>query len=1042
MTSRESELLDQAAVVRAMAVKSPCDYMWLFGAGSSVTSGIKSATQCVWAWKRQLFLSEHPSVSPDLFADTTDGSVQDRIQDWIESLPSSPALGDPAEYGFFVEQCYPRAEDRRRSLEAIVQEGRPGPGYSLLGRMVAAGHFRWLWTTNFDDMLQRSIPSDCPRAIRQYGMDTTERLRSTVERDDYINLVHLHGDYRYDSLRNTNQELRSLDATFAQQLARHCAELPLLVVGYSGSDDSVMNALEMAYSTKGQGALFWLVLNDWRPNDRVDALVGRARRNGHGGGLVRIDGFDDFVRRAAQLLLPEEEVARLVENEREAARTARPSIEHREYPGRAGVAKSNTWPVTLPANYWACPVPHIRSWRELREQQGEAPVAAGLLGGRMVALGPLAEVARIARSDRSGVETVPFAQDDLQSDSVLHGVLRDYIVRALAGKDWQVGRRRGRWLIYDRRDSRPLTGVRGVYVCKAAEVDLHFRDGAPVLTMVPDRHVFGDDPAACVPRAAWTTVNQDLSRQWNRRFNMEFNEWRSNLGLRGDAISVGLGEGTTSTVVIGRGPEFIELTSPEAKERARLPIPRKFVTLRAFTLPEPRLAFGNGDDTHPIRGLLEKGPAELRLPRLTDQSLRLGIVVPEGVQSGVEEVLRELVNGHQQVETRGDYQLPYPGFERAFRTPLRLGTVAGGRIEFPVRLSGGNLVARQREALSRAQECVDRAAAASASVVLFVFPDAWEEISEVEDERRRLDFHDLLKAHAAPQGVRTQVLREGTPSKRQRLEILWWLALAVYAKSNRLPWTLVSPRSKSVHVGIGYGLDLVDRSRPVVVCCSHIYQSTGLGLRFQLSEVGEPAFVGRRRNPFLSQEDAYRVGSKALQSVVEASEGLPQRVAISKRTGFTKDERTGFLAALKQVPEVELLTVEVDDGVRLIRAEPNASDAALFPVSRGTVVPYGSHEALVWAHGDVAGVSSKYDGAHYYQGKSRIPAPLRITRYAGTASLEELAADLLGLSKMDWNTFDLYGKIPVQLSSPARIAKVAKLLDNTPLEDRDYRLFM
>lgn len=1043
MYSGESERLDQAALIRAMAVKSPCDYMWLLGAGASVTSGIKSASQCVWAWKRQLFLSEHPTVSRDLFADTTDEGVRDRIQYWIDSLPGSPPRGDTAEYGYFVEQCYPRAEDRRRSLEAIARKGLPGSGYTLLGRMIAAEHFRWLWTTNFDDMLLRSIPSDCPRPLRQYGMDTTARLRSTAERDAYVNLVHLHGDYRYDTLRNTSDELRSLDQEYVQELVRLAEELPLLVVGYSGSDESVMSALEAAYSTQGRGALFWLVVDDSEPNRRMQSLVETARQNGHGGGIVSIGGFDDFVRRTAQLLLPENEVARLVENERNAAREARPRIHYKEYPGRVGVAKSNTWSVAPPANYWACPADHIRSWRELREHLGDAPVAAGLLDTRMVALGSLSEVARLGQTDESAVEKVRFGQTDLRSDSVLHGVLREYVVRALAGSDWQFGRHRGRWLIFRPEDGRPVPGLAGVYSCKAAELDLHFRDEVPILTMVPGRHIFCKDPDANVPRAAWTSVNQELARQWNQQFNEEFNQWRKELGLLGRSTSISLGEGATSTVVINKGPGFAELLSPKASAPAPLPVPRELVTLQAFTLPEPELSFGKGQDTHPIRGLLEKGPAELGLPRLPDQTLRLGVVVPEGVHSGVEDVLRQLLDGHQRIETRADYQPAYPGFEAAFRTRLRIGTSAGGgRIAFPTALSGGSPLARQREALSRVYECIDQAAASSASVVLFVFPDAWEDISEVESDERRLDFRDLLKAHAAPRGIRTQVLRESTPTKQQRLEVLWWLALAVYAKSNRVPWTLASPRSNSVHVGIGYGLDFADRSRPVLVCCSHIYQSTGLGLRFQLSEIGEPAFIERRRNPFLSRDDAHRVGAKALQVAIEASERPPKRVCISKRTRFTEDERTGFLAALDQIPEVELLTVEVDDGVRLIRAEPSGVDVASFPVPRGTVVPYGDHQALIWVHGDVSGVSLKYGGAHYYQGKSRIPAPLRVTRYAGSASLEELAADFLGLSKMNWNSFDLYGKIPVQLSSPALIARVAKLLGNVPLEDRDYRLFM
>lgn len=1043
MYSRQSEHLDQAALVRAMAVKSPCDYMWLLGAGASITSGIKSARQCVWDWKRELFLSAHPSVAPNLFSDTSDRGVRERIQHWISSLPETPPLGDASEYSYFVEQCFPRPEDRRLSLEAVARAGAPGPGYSLLGRMIAVGHFRWLWTTNFDDMIQRSVGSDCPRPVRQCGMDTAARLRSTAERDDYVNLVHLHGDYRYDTLRNTTKELRSLDSEYAERLADLCRELPLLVVGYSGGDESVMSALDAAYSRRGKGALFWLVVNDAKPNGRVLSLVGTARQNGHAAAVVTIDGFDDFVRRTAQLLLPKDEVAGLVAKEREIAAESRPRINYEEYPGCVGVAKSNTWSVVPPASYWACSVPHIDTWRELREHVGDAPVAAGLLDGRMVALGPVADVARLGCVSESAVESVRFEPSDLRSDTVLHGVLREYVARALAGNEWQLARRRGRWLVYRREQAKPVPGVAEIYSCEAAELDLHFRGEMPILTLVPDRHVFADDAAVAIPRVAWRSVNRELSRQWNERFNKEFNEWSEALALRGQGIKVGLGEGVTSTVEIKRGPGFAELRSPDGTQRVSPRLARPFVSLQAFNLPEPKLRFGNGEDTHPIRGLLSQGPAELALPRLPDQSLRLGLVVPEGVHSGVDDLLQQLCEGHSRVETRDDYQPPYPGFKAAFHTSLRIGTSeGGGRIAFPTGLAPGSPLARQHEALSRAYDCIDRAAAAAASVVLFVFPDSWEDISEVQSGERRLDFRDLLKAHAAPRGIRTQVLRESTRTKQQRLEVLWWLALAVYAKSNRVPWTLASARTNSVHVGIGYGLDFGDRSRPVVVCCSHIYQSTGLGLRFQLSEIGEPASYGRRRNPFLSRDDAYRVGTKSLQVAIEASECPPKRVCVSKRTRFTDDERAGFLAALGGVPEVELLTVEVDSGVRLIRAEPSGTKSASFPVPRGTVVPYGEHEALIWVHGDVPGVSLKFGGGHYYQGKSRIPAPLRITRYAGSASLEELAADLLGLSKMDWNSFDLYRKIPVQLSSPALIARVAKLLDNAPLEDRDYRLFM
>ena len=1034
--------VDQATLVRAMNVKSPCDFMWLLGAGTSITSGIKSATQCVWAWKRELFLTAHPSVPPSLFADTTDPAVQHRIQHWISSISDTPALGDLAEYPYFIERCYPRAEDRRRSLEGVVRAGRPGPGYRLLGRMIATGHFRWFWTTNFDDMLRRAIPSSCSRPIREYGMDTPSRLRSSAERDEYVNVVYLHGDYRYDTLRNTSDELQALDQQHADDLSKLLLELPLLVVGYSGRDESVMRSLEAAYSRRGQGMLYWLHLDGYEPSDRVRALLTTACQHGHSAALVEIDGFDDLTRRVAQLLLPQPEVARLVHEEQDAAEQLRPPLRHESYPGQVGVAKSNTWELVPPRTYWRCPAPHITSWADLRYHQGDAPLAAGLLAGNIVALGPREEVARIgAHAPAASVERRTFADRDLRADSVLHGVLREYVVRALARDQWSVVRQRGRYLVFDPRTARPVAGFPNVKWCRAADLDVHFHDQHPMLTLVPDRYVFCEDSSARVPSGAWRVVNRDLSRQWNQPFNTEFNEWIELLGLDARDLSLSLGgSADTSTVTVSKGPRFAKLLSSDPTSRITRDLGPSIAKLDAFALREPVLRFGDGLDTHPLRGLLAHGPAELRMPSLPDPELRLAIVAPRHVDESLQGLLHELVQGHERVETREDYLSPFPGFERAFRLRLRLGTTAGGRVLFPVALNPASQPEQQREALHRVCSAIDQAASASASVVLILFPNEWEHL-QVTDSARRLDFHDLVKAYAAPRGIRTQLLREPTLSKEQRLEVLWWLALALYAKSNRVPWSLDALGTDTVHVGIGYGLDLTDRARPVVMCCSHIYQASGLGLRFQLSEIGEPALL-RRQNPYLSRDDAYRVGAKALQIVVGASDRPPARVCISKRSPFTPDEASGFLSALGQIPEVELLTVETDHTIRLIRADPSGSAPARFPLNRGTVMPYGTHEALVWVHGDVPGVSSTYRGEHYYQGKSRIPAPLRITRFAGSATLEELASDLLGLSKMDWNSFDLYGKIPVQLTSPTRIARVAKLLGDLRLEDRDYRLFM
>jgi len=72
----------------------------------------------------------------------------------------------------------------------------------------------------------------------------------------------------------------------------------------------------------------------------------------------------------------------------------------------------------------------------------------------------------------------------------------------------------------------------------------------------------------------------------------------------------------------------------------------------------------------------------------------------------------------------------------------------------------------------------------------------------------------------------------------------------------------------------------------------------------------------------------------------------------------------------------------------------------------------------------------------------RIPAPLYIRRHAGNSDLTQIAAEILGLSKMNWNSFDLYTKLPATIESSRQIAKIGSLLQRFSSLSYDYRLFM
>ncbi len=110
-----------------------------------------------------------------------------------------------------------------------------------------------------------------------------------------------------------------------------------------------------------------------------------------------------------------------------------------------------------------------------------------------------------------------------------------------------------------------------------------------------------------------------------------------------------------------------------------------------------------------------------------------------------------------------------------------------------------------------------------------------------------------------------------------------------------------------------------------------------------------------------------------------------------------------------------------------------------YPVKRGTLLKLDDDAALLWVHGVSRAVNPRQN---YYQGKRRIPAPLVIRRHAGSSALSMVGDEILGLSKMNWNSFDLYTKLPATVETSKQIARIGALLERFGSESYDYRLFM
>src|SRR5947208_2028680 len=91
------------ALIRSMVVTNPCRHILFLGAGGSITSGMPSASDCIWQWKRDIFLSAQPGVSPLLLGDPALPHVQQRIQAWLDAAGAYPPINAENEYAFYAE---------------------------------------------------------------------------------------------------------------------------------------------------------------------------------------------------------------------------------------------------------------------------------------------------------------------------------------------------------------------------------------------------------------------------------------------------------------------------------------------------------------------------------------------------------------------------------------------------------------------------------------------------------------------------------------------------------------------------------------------------------------------------------------------------------------------------------------------------------------------------------------------------------------------------------------------------------------------------
>ena len=1039
--------LDFDALVRSIGINRESPHALFLGAGASISSGIPSAGKCIWEWKKSIFCTNNPGLEEQV-EELSLPAVQQRINRWLQVNNYIPG-NDIDEYCFYIEKCLPIAEDRRRFFEQWIRTARPHIGYKILCLLAESELIQSVWTTNFDSLVSRAA-ADFDLTSIEIGIDCQDRVYRQPAKGELIS-YSLHGDYRYDLLKNTKQELQVQEDTLKNQLVSSLKTDSLIVSGYSGRDESIMAALSEALSVRNaSGKFFWCGYSKNMP-ETVANLLKIARRHGREAYYVPGVSFDDLMIRLASHCLDNENRIFLKKIIGDSTTSDCPRRSTFRLSGNEPntLVKSNCWEIHLPTEVFKFDLiqwPKEKVWKWLDNKSCGYNIVAVPMGSVM-AFGTLDAITECFNGNIKGkIQRVPIIEKDLRyEDGAIINLLRRTFVQSIA--EHRKLKTDGNTLVWLMKSFKiENIGVRSLEVFEAAKISLRRIDLKTYLTIEPTIHIPGaSDNEMEEVRSIKMRI---LGYQHNKEYNEALRKWMTRLFTRGSKFDFPP-KTAAFEYSVEKTPIFAGIYDASKSNSGLQEKYKKFIQHQGIRLQEPKLVFSGNSrkliatDMMPLRGLAQHGPYDQKI--MTDifnEKINVSVIAPRRESPMVSNFLAEVNYSHLPSKgSKEEYLVKYPDFQSVFRTPIEMASVNSplwcdlSEIDSQFDVKEGTLK------LSRMiREAVASLASRGQNLILIYLPQRWKKWWGFETENESFDIHDFIKAFAAQRGVATQFLNEDTVQYPDKCRIWWWLSLALYAKAMRTPWVLEGLDPSSAYVGLGYSINRkAEKNQQIVLGCSHLYNAQGQGLQFRLNRIDNPIFYGR--NPFLSFDDARNVGETIRDLFWKAHLKLPNRVVIHKLTPFLQSEQKGLKAGLTGVSEIELLEINYEPSLRYISSIEKAGELkeSRFPINRGSVIQLSDYEALLWIHGSTEAVKKNWT---YFQGKRRIPSPVVIRRYAGQSDLATLVNEILGLSKMDWNSGDLYGKLPATVQSSKYIARIASLLDTGDTASYDYRLLM
>ncbi len=301
------------------------------------------------------------------------------------------------------------------------------------------------------------------------------------------------------------------------------------------------------------------------------------------------------------------------------------------------------------------------------------------------------------------------------------------------------------------------------------------------------------------------------------------------------------------------------------------------------------------------------------------------------------------------------------------------------------------------------------------------------------------NFHNQLKAELLIDKVALQLVLESTlhdrnvptNTRRRGLQdeatVAWNFATTLYFKADAKPWALANVRPGVCYVGLVFKNDESPAANGEACCAAQMFLNSGDGLVFR-GALG-PWYSDKSKEYHLSEKAAKALMASVIEGYKKTHDDQPPtELFIHGRHKFNDSEWAGFQSAVPDATNLVGVRIQRKDDMRLFR--PKAST----PVLRGTAVIVSAHTAFLWTRGYVPRLSA-------YQG-FETPKPLTIEICQGQGDLRQVLVDILGLTKINYNSCDFSSGVPVTLNFADKVGDILMASPQTvrspPLPFRYY----